>query len=152
LFKDRIKNYLLKSLQFGFSMSEQIDLPRSVFILPLNKFTLTDIWFLRKKNFVQRRINPVTWLCLSQAMTLISDVIRVQWRREAIVCFVDIGGIRDHHCLKFLVIMTDHYPWFWSRHLNKKSGGVKLVLWTQTSHLNGHYKKKQRLWISDWTC
>jgi hypothetical protein len=29
----------------------------------------------------------------------------IQLRWEGIVCFVDIGGIDDHHCLNFLFIM-----------------------------------------------
>ena len=38
------------------------------------------------------KFNPVKFLCLSRAWTWISNV----------VCFVDIGGIVDHHCLNFL--------------------------------------------------
>ena len=62
---------------------------------------------------------------LSQARTLISNVIYsglfcVQLRWEVIVCFVDMGGINDHHCLNFLFIMMSYmnrkcmslcYPW-----------------------------------------
>jgi hypothetical protein len=60
------------------------------------------------------RCNPATFLCLSQARIWISKVICsglicVQWVQlgwEVIVCFVDIGGIVDHHCLNFLFIIT----------------------------------------------
>ena len=58
-----------------------------------------------------KRFNPATFLCLSQARTLISSVMCpghfcIQWARwEVIVLFVDIDGIIDHHCLNFLFIM-----------------------------------------------
>ena len=56
--------------------------------------------------------NPATFMYLSQAITWISNAIYhglicVQWvqlRWEAIVRFVDIGRIGDHHCLIFLCI------------------------------------------------
>ena len=56
------------------------------------------------------RFNPRTFLCLSQARTWISIIIRhglfmfndLRW--ELIVYFVNIGGIVDHHCLNFLII------------------------------------------------
>ena len=53
------------------------------------------------------RFNPVTFLFPSQARTWISIVRFVcfmfnglVW--EVVVCFVDIDGIVDHHCLNFL--------------------------------------------------
>jgi hypothetical protein len=44
-------------------------------------------------------------------MTWISNTIyrgqscSMIWKWEVIVCFVDIGGIVDHHCLRFLFIV-----------------------------------------------
>ena len=53
-----------------------------------------------------------TFLSLSQAMTWISTMhmswsflVFSVWRWEVIVCFVDIGGIVDHHCLYFVFVM-----------------------------------------------
>jgi len=56
------------------------------------------------------RFNTAAFLCLSQAMTWIFNVIlrdpfvfsELKW--GVIVRFVDIGGIVDHHCLNFLFI------------------------------------------------
>ena len=55
--------------------------------------------------------NPATSLCLSKARSWISNVIchgffmfnELTWK--LIVCFVDIGGMVNHHCLKFLFII-----------------------------------------------
>jgi hypothetical protein len=54
--------------------------------------------------------NPALFVYLSQARTCISNIIimllslfifsELGW--EVIVCFVDIGGILDHHCLNFI--------------------------------------------------
>ena len=59
------------------------------------------------------RFNPATSLCLSQARTWISNIMLLslifvfnELRWEVIVCFVDIGGIVDHHCLNFLFIIA----------------------------------------------
>ena len=75
------------------------------------------------------QFNPVTFMCLSQARTLIStDIIChglfcAQWvdvRGDCLLCwywwncwpslfkcFVDIGGIVDHHCLNVLLILVE---------------------------------------------
>jgi hypothetical protein len=67
------------------------------------------------------RFNPRTFLCLSQARTWISIIIRhglfmfndLRW--ELIVYFVNIGGIVDHHCLNFLIIKDNllYYILYW---------------------------------------
>ena len=85
-----------------------------VYTAEVTRITFTGIWKEKNINRVGipfYQFNPATCLCLSQARTWISIICRglfcVQWvqlRREAIVCFVDIGGIDDHHCLKFLFI------------------------------------------------
>jgi hypothetical protein len=62
--------------------------------------------------------NPTTVLCLSQARTWIFSHMpwfplfvlgELMW--EVIACFADIGGIIDHHCLNFLIIMYDFSKW-----------------------------------------
>jgi hypothetical protein len=61
------------------------------------------------------RCNPATSFCLylSQDLDLqrhMSWLFCVQWvqlRWEVIVCFVDIGGIDDHHCLHFLFVFSE---------------------------------------------
>ena len=59
--------------------------------------------------------SPDTFLCLSQARTLIAIAtsyvvgggvgVFSEWRREGTVRFVDVGGIVDHHCLNFFYII-----------------------------------------------
>ena len=74
---------------------------------------LLEIRFSRGEGWVP--INPATFLCLSQARTRISDRICcclfcIQWvqlRWEVFVCFADISGIDDHHCLNFLFIISE---------------------------------------------
>ena len=61
---------------------------------------------------LENRFNPATFVCLSQDRAQISNIICRglfcvqcdQLRSEVIVCFGDIVGIDDHHCLNFLVI------------------------------------------------
>ena len=56
-----------------------------------------------------KRFNTVTFMCLSQVMTCISNTICrghfflfSDLRSEVVVRFVDIDGIVDHHCLNVL--------------------------------------------------
>jgi len=63
-----------------------------------------------------KQFNTYTFLCLSQASTLISKsnvmvfFVFSRFRSEVIVHFVDIGAIIDYHCLNFLFIMYDNNP------------------------------------------
>jgi hypothetical protein len=59
------------------------------------------------------RFIPATFMCRFQASTLISNV-NISWSflcsvsrddDEVFVCFIDIGGIVDHHLLNFLFII-----------------------------------------------
>ena len=60
-------------------------------------------------------LTPPHFVCLSQVRTSISNVIWrcltffcIQWAKMwGIVCFVDIGGIVNHHCLEVIVCFVD---------------------------------------------
>ena len=58
------------------------------------------------------QFDPATFVCLFQARAWISNAIcygffyLMIWG-EVIVCFVDISGIVDHHCLEMIVCYVD---------------------------------------------
>ena len=70
------------------------------------------------------RFNHTKFVCLSQVRTWISNVICRGFCVLSEFSFVDIGGIDDHHSLKFLFIFTI------------KSGGNKFVTCNQQYHKN----------------
>ena len=80
-------------------------------------------WLLLISNSVKKSLgvgNPLTSLTRHMFVPVLSQdldfqrhmswsfcVQLVQLRSEVIVCFVDIGGIDDYHCLSFLFIINN---------------------------------------------
>ena len=89
------------------SGSRSVQLSCRLLILPLEIQLSREVGWDHINQF-----NPASLVYLSQARIWIYDVICcglvcvhwVQLRWEVIVCFVDIGGIVDHHHLSFLFI------------------------------------------------
>ena len=54
-------------------------------------------------------LNAYPYLCVSQTRTLISYVVVFFMFNDLMleVCFVEIGGIVDHHCIEVIVCFDD---------------------------------------------
>jgi len=62
----------------------------------------------------QQSLNDTVFVCPKLGPGYSANVVGffyVQWFRwEVVICFVDIEGIVDYHCLKFLFIMYTSKP------------------------------------------